>query len=480
MDALAMSSLKFGTSGLRGLVTELSDEVCFAYSTAFIKHMKAAHGIASDAVVLVGYDLRSSSPQMAAACMAAVKQAGMRVENCGPLPTPALALRAQTIKSPAIIVTGSHIPADRNGLKFYRADGEIDKVDEAGISALVDLANTPATIADANITVNSDAYNDYLKRCISILAPGTLTGLQIGIYQHSSVSRDLMVDLVQKLGAKAVPLGRSDVFVPVDTEALRPEDVAFAKQACVTNKLHALISTDGDADRPLVADENGTFFRGDMLGILTAKFLKADSVVTPVTSSSAVELSGLFNNVVRTRVGSPYVIEGMAKAVAAGARTVAGFEANGGVLLGSHVTLGSGLIEALPTRDAMLPILAVLGLAANAKVAVSKLLADMPERFTQSGRIEHVGADLTGPFLAGLMDKATREKHFLTAGVIASFDAIDGVRVVLATGDVVHYRASGNAPELRCYTESATLEQAVHMLKWGLERAQASLDGALC
>ena len=475
-----MSSLKFGTSGLRGLVTELSDEVCFAYTTAFIKHMKATHGIASDAVILVGYDLRSSSPQMAKACMAAARQSGFRVENCGPLPTPALALRAQTIKSPAIMVTGSHIPADRNGLKFYRANGEIDKVDEAGISASVDLVNTPKTISDANIAVNSNAYDDYLKRCISMLAPGALTGLQIGIYQHSSVSRDLMVDLVQKLGANAVPLGRSEVFVPVDTEALRPEDVAFAKQACATNVLDALISTDGDADRPLLADENGTFFRGDMLGILTAKFLKADSVVTPVTSSSAVELCGLFDNVVHTRVGSPYVIEGMTNAVAAGAKTVVGFEANGGVLLGSDVVLGTGPVEALPTRDAMLPILAVLGLAAKAKVAVSRLLSDMPERFTQSGRIEHVGAEYTGPFLAGLLDSATREKHFLTAGAIASFDAIDGVRVVLTTGDVVQYRASGNAPELRCYTESATLERAVAMLGWGLERAQASLDGALC
>ncbi len=475
-----MSSLKFGTSGLRGLVTELSDEVCFTYATAFVKHMQVAHGLASDAIILIGYDLRNSSPQMAAACMAAVKQAGMNVENCGALPTPALALRAQAIKSPAIMVTGSHIPADRNGLKFYRADGEIDKADEAGISVLVDLAGVGEIDRSHIFAINSDAYGDYLKRCVSMLKPDALAGMRIGIYQHSSVSRDLMVDLVERLGATAVPLGRSNVFVPVDTEALRPEDVAFAKQACAANTLDALISTDGDADRPLVADETGTFFRGDMLGVLTSKFFHADGVVTPVTSSSAVELCGLFEGVVRTRVGSPYVIEGMAKAVAGGAKTVVGFEANGGVLLGSVVAVAGGILDTLPTRDAMLPILAVLGLAAEAKVSVSKLLANMPERFTQSGRIEHVGPELTGPFLIGLLDGATREKHFATAGAIAGFDAIDGVRVVLTSGDVIHYRASGNAPELRCYTEASNVERASELLGWGLSRARASLDGALC
>ncbi len=470
-----MTSLKFGTSGLRGLVTDLTDDVCFAYATAFLMHMQNAHGIPSGTVTLVGYDLRASSPQIAAACMAAVKHAGMQVENCGPLPTPAMALRAQTIKSPAIMVTGSHIPADRNGLKFYRPDGEIDKADEAGILAAVDL-DRPTKVNGLNDrNVNSAACENYRTRCVAILEPNSLSGMRIGVYQHSSVARYLMVDLVERLGGTAIPLGRSEIFVPVDTEALRTEDIEFAKSACEANALDALISTDGDADRPLVADENGLFFRGDMLGILTAKFLGATSVVTPVTSSSAVELCGLFKSTVRTRVGSPHVIEGMVKAVAEGSNTVVGFEANGGVLLGSDVMVAGGVLEALPTRDAMLPILAVLGLASEAKAPVSNLLSGMPERFTQSGRIEHAGMEQTGPFLDSLLDVAIRNMHFETIGNIASFDAIDGVRVVLANGDTVHYRASGNAPELRCYTESATIAQAQKLLEWGLESARTVL-----
>ncbi|MGH6861297.1 MAG: phosphomannomutase, partial [Phyllobacterium sp.] len=110
-----MTSLKFGTSGLRGLVTELPDSVVRAYTLAFLHHMQNAHCVAPGAGFLVGYDLRASSPQLAAACISAAQEFGMDVENCGPLPTPALALRALSLRDSGIMVTGSHIPFDRNG-----------------------------------------------------------------------------------------------------------------------------------------------------------------------------------------------------------------------------------------------------------------------------------------------------------------------------------------------------------------------------
>lgn len=471
-----MNSLKFGTSGLRGLVTELPDAVCRAYTLAFLKHMQNSHSVPMDGTLLVGYDLRSSSPQMAAACVSAAQELGMNVENCGPVPTPALALRAMTLKVPAIMVTGSHIPADRNGLKFYRPDGEIDKADEAGILAVLELEASLPSAATEPVAIVPDALKYYSERCIALLGARALAGKRIGVYQHSSVARDLIVSILQELGADVVTLGRSDVFVPVDTEALRPEDVAFADAAARKYKLDALVSTDGDADRPLVADETGVFLRGDSLGLLTARFLNADAVVTPVTSNTAIELSGLFAKVYRTRVGSPYVIEGMEQAVKDGNRRVVGFEANGGVLLGSSVSMDSGQLEALPTRDAMLPILSVLGMAARDAVVLSKLMDGLPSRFTRSGRIEHVSAEQSSPFLQILRDDdATRAGFFAALGTIKDSDAIDGVRVVLSTGEVVHYRASGNAPELRCYAEAASDERAEQLLEWGLAHAKREL-----
>jgi len=472
---MLMTSLKFGTSGLRGLVTELPDAICRAYALAFLKHMQLAHGTPSGGNLLVGYDLRSSSPQMTAACISAAQEFGMNVENCGPVPTPALAFRAMSLKVPAIMVTGSHIPADRNGLKFYRPDGEIDKVDEAGILSALDVDSPTSFPSHEPLAITLDALENYTKRCLSLLTPTALAGRRIGVYQHSSVARDLIVSILQELGADVVALARSEIFVPVDTEALRPEDIEFADTAAKKYKLDALVSTDGDADRPLVADEQGVFLRGDSVGLLTARFLQADAVVTPVTSNTAIELSGLFSKVYRTRVGSPYVIEGMEQASKDGYQRIVGFEANGGVLLGSPVSTDGGLLDALPTRDAMLPILAVLGMAAKEGVALSKLLEDMPSRFTRSGRIEHVDASRSGPFLQNLLDDSQRERFFAELGAIRENDAIDGVRIVLSTGEVIHYRASGNAPELRCYAEAATDERANQLLLWGLKQAEEAL-----
>ncbi|MGO4448758.1 phosphomannomutase [Phyllobacterium sp. TAF24] len=473
---MAMSSLKFGTSGLRGLVTELPDAVCKAYTLAFLTHMQKVTGVTSDSTLLIGYDLRSSSPRIAAACIAAAQAFGMKVENCGPLPTPALALRALTLKAPAIMVTGSHIPADRNGLKFYRPDGEIDKIDEAGILAVLDLAMEHSIAPDEPTMIMPDALQNYINRSIAVLKPRALAGKRIGVYQHSSVAGDLIVTILQSLGADAIALGHSDIFVPVDTEALRPEDVAFAEDACKKYKLDALVSTDGDADRPLIADENGVFIRGDSVGLLTAHFLNADAVVTPVTSNTAIELSGLFAKVYRTRVGSPYVIEGMEQARADGLKRIVGFEANGGVLLGTPVTTEGGTLSALPTRDAMLPILSVLGMAASKDVAISALLQDLPSRFTRSGRLEHIPSTASDPFLQGLLDSVRRDPFFAQVGTIRASDAIDGVRVVLSSGEVVHYRASGNAPELRCYAEASNDSRAEELLQWGLKQAQEVLS----
>ncbi len=465
-----MSSLKFGTSGLRGLVSELPDDVCFAYASAFLQWMQQAHDLKQSDLVLIGYDLRDSSVRIANACMAAVRAMGMSVENCGALPTPALALRAQTVGAPAIMVTGSHIPADRNGLKFYRADGEIDKGDEAGILRLVDLTS-PRSVVLIEEPVSKVALSAYEDRCVSILPGDTLKSLRIGVYQHSSVARDFMVAVLAKLGATAVPIGRSDVFVPVDTEALRAEDVTFAASAVAEHKLDALVSTDGDADRPLLADENGSFIRGDVLGIFTSKFLNADCVVTPVTSTSLVDSCGYFSKVARTKVGSPFVIEAIEAAKAAGSKTVVGFEANGGVLLGSDV---AGL-PALTTRDAMLPLLAVIGLAVRDKKTLSQITNDLPARFNQSGRLEHVEQAVTYALLKRLQDTSFRDGYFAELGSIAGQDAIDGARFVLTNSDVIHYRASGNAPELRCYTETGSGETSVQLLSWGLAAAARAI-----
>ncbi len=161
----------------------------------------------------------------------------------------------------------------------------------------------------------------------------------MGVYQHSGVARDLLVRVLEGLGAEVTPLARSETFIPVDTEAIRAEDIELGRQWAAEQSFDAIVSTDGDADRPLIADERGEWLRGDVVGPLCAHFLAIDTLVTPVSSNTVVEACGWFRSVYRTRIGSPYVIEEMEQELAAGQGSVAGYEANGGFLLASDISL---------------------------------------------------------------------------------------------------------------------------------------------
>jgi len=465
------TSLKFGTSGLRGLADELNGLPAYAYSLAFVGMLSEAGKLHRGDKVFVGRDLRPSSPDIAALCMAAIEDGGFQPVDCGVLPTPALSNYAISQQAPSIMVTGSHIPDDRNGLKFYRADGEIDKNDESAISAA--YAALPANLAFRHLhdaPYGSDAIDLYVNRYVGFLGHESLRGLRVGVYQHSSVARDLIVRILTELGSEGVPLGRSDVFVPVDTEALRPEDIELLGQWAKESRFDAIVSTDGDADRPLIADENGRFVRGDLVGAITAKWLGVGTIVTPVTSNSALEEH--FERVVRTRVGSPYVIEGMEQAIAEGIRAVVGFEANGGVLLGTDMSRGDRVLVALPTRDALLPILGCLGSIKETGKPLSDIAASFHFRTALSDRLQNVPQEKSLAFLSLLKDEATRSALFQIDEPIVRTEAIDGVKLFFHSGNAIHYRASGNAPELRCYVEASRESQAKTLLETGLAIAR--------
>jgi len=451
------SDIKFGTSGLRGLVENLTDEVCFAYTKAFLVSQEG-----NFKKVAIGHDLRPSSPQITQACISAIESLGFEVNYLGALPTPAIAYYCLNKKIPGIVVTGSHIPFDRNGIKFYRPDGEISKADEESIMGS-DVEIEGHTLSTSLPVCDREAIELYQKRYIDFFGKRFLSGKNIAIYQHSSVARDFLDDLFRAMGAKTLLLGRSDNFIPIDTEAVRDRDVKQAKAWAAKYDFDMLVSTDGDADRPLIADEHGEFIRGDILGILTAQFLKADHVVTPVSSNTAVELSNSFSSVTRTKIGSPFVIEAMDKiAIADSSKLIVGYEANGGFLQGSALNKDGVKLGSLPTRDAILPMLSLMGLSKENKEPVSKLSEALPVRFTHSDRIQNYALEKSSALLESLINKPENLTYYLDEhlGEVISKDLTDGLRITFKNGDIVHLRPSGNAPELRCYAESNNIARA--------------------
>lgn len=472
-ELMEQTGVQFGTSGVRGLADSLTDYVSCAYTAAFVQYLLASGDLDSGSRVAIAGDFRPSTPRIMAAVARAIKEKGLIPVNAGTIPTPAVAFYGMQQNIPSIMVTGSHIPDDRNGIKFNKPTGEILKDDEAEIRAQV-VSIPEDLFDDGGMFISSQAlpeqeatpYQEYFKRYRGLFSPGCLAGCRIGLYEHSSVARHLLREILVSLGAEVRLLGYSDRFVPVDTEAIRIEDIELAKKWSAEYQLDSIVSADGDGDRPLVSDEHGNWLRGDVAGILCARFLNARHVVTPVSSNSAVEKCGWFQQVQRTRIGSPYVITAMNRLLEEGNKAVVGYEANGGFLTADTLTVDGKNLEPLPTRDAVIVILSILMLSRQYDVPVSGLLDLLPQRFTHSDRLKDFPTELSKSLIAELSSGGTNaiEPVFGEAfGEVRGTDETDGLRIFFESDEVVHLRPSGNAPELRCYNEADSPERAREM-----------------
>ncbi len=499
--------LQFGTSGRRGLIVDLTQLEIYINVTGELEYLQTLTpeegGIKRGEDVYYAMDLRPSSPVICAAVIRAIEDAGMHAQNLGAIPTPALMNYAVSHHRASVMVTGSHIPFDRNGYKLNTSRGELLKHHEALIGAHVaevrarvysreadaspfdasgSLQETPTEIkpSDAGRNAYLDRYRNFFSR-----QSASLSGKRILVYQHSAVGRDLLAELLTRLGAGVIPAGRSDSFVPIDTENIDAEQLAAIQALADQHEnLWAVVSIDGDSDRPLVlsvdpASKRVKFFGGDLLGMIVAEYLGADAVVVPISCNDAIDRGALAPVLEpKTRIGSPFVIAGMEAAAAKGRARVCGWEANGGFLLGSDLHRNGASLTALATRDAFLPIFAVLFAAAEKNVAVSDLFAQLPRRFSKAGLLKNfpraaglavvewlkAGADLSLVF--------TAERGF---SPVARLDQTDGVRIVFANSDVAHIRPSGNADELRIYAGADTQERADAIVAEGIREPDGIL-----
>jgi phosphomannomutase len=145
-----------------------------------------------------------------------------------------------------------------------------------------------------------------------------------------------------------------------------------------------------------------------------------------------------------------------------GLLNVVGFEANGGFLLGSAIEKGRRTLSPLMTRDAVLPILALLVTAKERDCKLSQLLHDLPARFTGSDRLQSFPVEVSRRILDTLsVSMETISRLLATIGSQPThIDQTDGLRIYLDNNEIIHFRPSGNAPELRCYAEAGSQERA--------------------
>lgn len=517
--------LRFGTSGRRGEVLHLTQLEIYLNARAELDYLLAlpleGGGIRAGEDFFFAHDLRPSSTrrvaeqggrgELAQAVQRAIRDAGLRPVNLGALPTPALAAFALAHRAGSMMVTGSHIPFDCNGYKTNSARGELLKEDEAPVNERAaawrarlyaePLASSPFDAegrfkperAEPLLPVRDEGRDFFLRRYLDFFAGESLRGLRLVVYQHSAVGRDLLADLLRAFGAEVVCAGRSETFAPVDTEAIDDATLEGIRElAAVATATHgpvdAVVSTDGDSDRPLLAGIEGgnaqvcraRFFGGDLTGMVAAEFLGADAVVVPVSCNDAIDRGPLRTLLEpKTKIGSPHVIAGMAAARARGRRRVCGWEANGGFLTGSDLERNGRVLPALPTRDAFLPALCVLLAMRQSGRRMGEVFDALPRRFSRAALLRRFPRASGLGIAAGLTATPARIPEFFTAalgfGAVTRVDATDGARIYFGNGDVAHVRPSGNADELRIYTVADSQERADEIARLGV----AEPDGIL-
>jgi phosphomannomutase len=545
-------SLAFGTSGLRGLVKDITDLEAYINVKAAFRYLLGIGDIRPMSSAALAGDLRPSTDRIMRASAQAIVDSGCRVENAGKVPTPALISHAISAGRAGVMVSGSHIPFDRNGIKLNKSIGEVLKSDEPGITREVErvrvdeysrTAATSSFDASGMLKRSPDlppldraAEEAYVRRYLRSFTPGGLSGLRVLVYQHSAVGRDILPRILRELGAEIVTAGRSETFVSIDTENITDEQLGRLEELAVAAEangrpLHAIVSTDGDSDRPLVTavlpaaevkpgGRRVRFLPGDLLGIVVAEYLRADAAAVPISANDAVERRLRERKVLleKTKIGSPYVISALNDLRCAGTYAcIVGWEANGGFLTGSDIALAAGTMVALPTRDSTLPIVANLFAAADQGVGLSVLWDRLPARFGRAGLIDNVPVAVSQTILAHLIPpgdaidiefdgvervldrsradviptppaagpaeewrqrKATLSRFFTRAlgfDDIVRINVLDGVRVYFHNGDVAHLRPSGNAPQLRIYANSDSQARADQIVELGLREPDGIL-----
>ncbi|KAF7164607.1 hypothetical protein CNMCM5623_009064 [Aspergillus felis] len=520
--------LKFGTSGRRGKVVDLTQLEIYTNVLAEIRYLQSLQlsegGIRKGDDFYFAHDLRPSSTGyvennrggLCQAVVQALKDGGMHPINLGAIPTPALTFFALQKGKGSIMVTGSHIPFDRNGYKLNTSKGELLKKDEQPINNVVDvvreellsqpftdsLFNEQGMLRDSPSDlppVAPEGRAAYFRRYLDFFRGESLKGMKILVYQHSAVGRDVVVEILEKLGAEATPAGRSETFVPIDTEAIDEVQLNTVQSLydSTGQTFHAVVSTDGDSDRPLLLAPEGNrlrFFGGDLLGMIVADFLQADSVVVPISTNDAIDRGPLAGAVEpKTKIGSPYVIAGMQNAVAKGRQRVCGWEANGGFLTGSDIERDGKVLPALPTRDAVLPLLCALFAAQSRQMTLPALFTTLPKRFSRAALIRNFPRATSMKIIdrfslregeAQNAEEQSRRIRQELEGIfsvrqgfssISRIDYTDGVRIIFQNGDVAHFRPSGNADELRIYAVADTQERADQIAAEGVAEPEGLL-----
>ncbi|OJY63605.1 MAG: phosphoglucosamine mutase [Sphingobium sp. 66-54] len=353
-----MSRRYFGTDGIRGRTnqTPMTAETAMRVGMAAGRHfMRGSHRHR----VVIGKDTRLSGYMIENALVAGFTSVGMDVVQFGPIPTPAVAMLASSMRADlGVMISASHNPYADNGIKLFGPDGyKLSDEDEAKIEALIESA---VPLADAPHIGRARRVEDgrgrYIHAVKSTFPPHLrLDGLKIALDCANGAAYNTAPPAFWELGAEVIPIGVTPNGTNINQEcgSTAPQ---LLQETVVASGADIGIALDGDADRLIVVDETGVIVDGDqimaLIGTSWARrgLLRGGGVVATVMSNLGLErlLAAQGIALVRTRVGDRYVLEEMR---ARGCNV--GGEQSGHMILSDYATTGDGTIAALQVLAAL-------------------------------------------------------------------------------------------------------------------------------
>lgn len=357
-----MARKYFGTDGVRGLVGEFPITPDFAMKLGYA----AGKVLASDkggkhgerAAVLIGKDTRISGYMLEAALVAGFTAAGVDVFLTGPLPTPGVAYLTRALRlSAGVVISASHNPYHDNGIKFFSAQGKKlpDEV-ELAIEAAIDGEQKCVGSRELGKAKRiDDAAGRYIEFCKSTFPNEfDLHGLKLVVDCAHGAAYHIAPHVFHELGAEVVTIGAQPNGVNINDEVGATHTDAL-RRAVLAEGADYGIALDGDADRLMMVDRDGTLIDGDMLLYVLARHRQdkgtlgggvVGTLMTNLGVENALKQRGIGFG--RAKVGDRYVLELLDEN-----GWQIGGEGSGHLLCLDRHTTGDGIVSALQVLTAV-------------------------------------------------------------------------------------------------------------------------------
>jgi phosphomannomutase len=425
---------------VRGLVGEEIDESFVTdVGAAFARLMRD-----EDArQVVIGYDMRDSSPSLAAAFAAGVTAQGLDVVRIGLSSTDQLYFASGLLDCPGAMFTASHNPAAYNGIKMCRAGAKpvgaetgLTVIRDDLIAGVADYDGPPGTLADKDVLAD---YGAFLR---SLVNTSGLRELRVAVDAgngRAGHTAPAVLGPIESITLLPLYFELDGSFPNHEANPLDPANLLDLQAYVQDNDADIGLAFDGDADRCFVVDERGRPVSPSTVTALVAareltREIGATVIHNLITSRAVPELVVERGGTpVRSRVGHSYI-----KAVMADTGAIFGGEHSAHYYFRDFWGADSGMLAALH-------VLAALG---EQQRPLSELTADY-QRYESSGEINFTVADAASSIDAVLKSFGPR---------IQSIDHLDGVTVDLGEGSWFNLRSSNTEPLLRLNVEGRCVE----------------------